>query len=477
MLLGAALRFVNLGSQSYWGDEDATVRLMRDPLWFMFRHGIAGSESTPPLYYVLAAIWSRVFGIGEFGLRSFSAVVGVATIAVAYAIGVELRSRRAGLILATFVAVSPLMVWYSQDARAYSLLILLTSVALLFFVQALRTASSKSLWLWAFAATASLTAHYFAIFVILPEAFALLLIRRIRPRAIWPTALVGFTWLALLPLLVFQQRQPGHIGWIKFISLKARLEIAGRWFVSGSWDLRLLLIVGTMVLLAVVVGVGFARRGLHNREPVILAVAGAGIALPIAVAFVGLDYVYDRYLVGAWLPFAAVLAATLAGWRRAGPVLAVALCAFGLAASVKVATTSALERSDWRLAAHRVAALPSNDLLILYPGFELHSMRVYDPNIYTRTDHWYRTRKIEILAQDPWVWSTSKTLSFPVPAAFHKQSETAFSTFVLITYTANHPVRIFYKRLTLMHPNGYLTSTTPWKLRVFGYGSAATRAS
>src|SRR6185312_5907016 len=102
--------------------------------------------------------------------RSLSALVGVATVVVAYAIGVELRSRRGGLILAAFVALSPLAVWYSQDARAYSLLIFLTSLALLFFAQALRTESSRSIWLWAFAAAAALTAHYFAIFVVIPEA-------------------------------------------------------------------------------------------------------------------------------------------------------------------------------------------------------------------------------------------------------------------------------------------------------------------
>ena len=76
-----------------------TVRLLRESPWYMFRHGIPGNESTPPLYYLMASMWSRLFGTGEFAVRSLTAIIGVATVAVAYPIGVELRSRRAGLIL------------------------------------------------------------------------------------------------------------------------------------------------------------------------------------------------------------------------------------------------------------------------------------------------------------------------------------------------------------------------------------------
>ena len=56
-------------------------------------------------------------GTGEFGLRSLSALAGVATVPVAYLIGVELRGRRAGLMAAALVAVNPMLLWYSQEAR------------------------------------------------------------------------------------------------------------------------------------------------------------------------------------------------------------------------------------------------------------------------------------------------------------------------------------------------------------------------
>ena len=55
------------------------------------------SESAPPLYYALAWAWTQLTGTGEFGLRSLSALAGVATVPVAYLLGAELRGRRAGI--------------------------------------------------------------------------------------------------------------------------------------------------------------------------------------------------------------------------------------------------------------------------------------------------------------------------------------------------------------------------------------------
>ena len=79
-------------------------------------------ETNPPLYFVLGWLWARVFGTGEVGLRSLSALIGTAVIPIAYLCGRELVSRRAGLVAAALVALSPFMIWYSQEAREYMLL-------------------------------------------------------------------------------------------------------------------------------------------------------------------------------------------------------------------------------------------------------------------------------------------------------------------------------------------------------------------
>ena len=57
-------------------------------------HAIPESEATPYFYYVLAWPWARVFGFGEIGLRSLSALAGTAIVPVAYGAGTALVSRR-----------------------------------------------------------------------------------------------------------------------------------------------------------------------------------------------------------------------------------------------------------------------------------------------------------------------------------------------------------------------------------------------
>ena len=80
-----------------------------------------------------------MLGTGEVALRLPSALAGIATVPVAWAIGRELAGRRAAAIAcAALVAVNPLFVWYSQEARAYGLFVFTAALAMLCFLRAER---------------------------------------------------------------------------------------------------------------------------------------------------------------------------------------------------------------------------------------------------------------------------------------------------------------------------------------------------
>jgi uncharacterized membrane protein len=74
VLLGALLRFATLDLQSYRFDEAVTVGRVLQPSLFSTLSAVPRSESTPPLYYLVAWIWSRPFGTGEVWMRSLSAL-------------------------------------------------------------------------------------------------------------------------------------------------------------------------------------------------------------------------------------------------------------------------------------------------------------------------------------------------------------------------------------------------------------------
>ena len=132
---GASLRFSTLDTQSFWYDEGLTVHLVRSSFGPMLS-GVRNTEALPPLYFVLAWVWKRVFGDAEIGLRSLSAVAGTLTIPVAYAAAKALAGRRVALIVAVLAAVSPALIFYSQEARPYALLTLFSVASLLYFARA-----------------------------------------------------------------------------------------------------------------------------------------------------------------------------------------------------------------------------------------------------------------------------------------------------------------------------------------------------
>jgi uncharacterized membrane protein len=136
--LAALLRLGTLGMQSFWYDEAFTpVHVLHASLGATL-HAVVHTENTPPLWYVLEWGVSRALGTGVVALRLLSALAGIATVPVAWAIGRELAGRRAAIVTAALVAVNPLFVWYSQEARAYGLFVLTSSLAMLCFLRARR---------------------------------------------------------------------------------------------------------------------------------------------------------------------------------------------------------------------------------------------------------------------------------------------------------------------------------------------------
>jgi len=139
LLLGAALRFYRLDAQSLWNDEGNTARLVERSVRLIVE-GAAG-DIHPPGYYLILAVWRSATGDSEFALRGFSALCGVLTIAVAAALGQRAGGWATAVGAAFLVAVHPLAVYYSQEARMYALLGLVSALTLLVAERFVRTLS------------------------------------------------------------------------------------------------------------------------------------------------------------------------------------------------------------------------------------------------------------------------------------------------------------------------------------------------
>ena len=362
-LLAGILRFATLGVQAYHHDEIVTAsRILRGS----FGHAmdaVGFSESAPPLYYALAWFWTQVTGTGEFGLRSLSAVAGVATVPVAYLVGIELRRRRAGLAAAALVAVNPMLLWYSQEARAYALLVLLCAVSLLYCVRALRGGSRRDFVLWGIAAGLALASHYFAVFVVAVEAVWLL---RRRGRASAPgLGIVALFGLALAPLAIHQMSY-GHAEWIGNFTLGHRLwETAATFAIGETTDIisrpqRPLLVLLPLALALAALALVAWRGSREDRRaaaiPLSLSLAAIGIPLLLALLSPSKDFLLARNVLPALAPLLVAIAigVTLPAARRLGTAIGAVLVAYSLGFCVWASFSPDLQRPDWDVVAAEI---------------------------------------------------------------------------------------------------------------------------
>jgi mannosyltransferase len=360
-LLGALLRFYAIGRQGFWYDESYTALLVGRGPGEMLRL-IPQLESTPPLYYCVAWIWAHIFGSGPAGLKSLSALCGTLTIPIVYAAALKLLpSRRAALIVAALTAFNPLLIWYSQEARAYSMLVMFSACTLLAFAYVRGRPRRVAVIYWVLACALALLTHYYAAILIVPEAAWLLYGHRHSRAVQVGTAAIAAVGLALLPLAIRQSRNRSN-HWIEHSSYLFRLrQVPALFLIGPETHLRVLLkfLAFAMVAVGIVLLVWRSRR--KERQGALLpgALALAGFLL---AAIPGHSTLLGRNLLPIWLPAAIFLAAGLgaARARLAGIGATVVLCAIGVTAVISVDTTYALQRPNWALVAEALQQWPAH---------------------------------------------------------------------------------------------------------------------
>lgn len=147
VLLAAVVRLHQLGADDLWTDETFSGFLALTPEWVSYLR----IDNTPPLYYLVLRLWCGVASCGELGLRLPSAVAGIAFVALIGVFFKQAFGRGPALIVALVAALSPVHVYYSQEARVYS--ILLATLLLFLFLQ------------WRIVHGRATTSHYVLLFL------------------------------------------------------------------------------------------------------------------------------------------------------------------------------------------------------------------------------------------------------------------------------------------------------------------------
>ena len=119
--LGLRLIAIN---QSLWLDEAISIRVVRGFGWREIVNNFSISDFHPPLYYLMLKAWGGVFGFGVISMRLPSVLAGVITVWL-----VAKKNKWAGFL----TAVNPLLIYYSQEVRMYSLTVMWLIAVFYFF--------------------------------------------------------------------------------------------------------------------------------------------------------------------------------------------------------------------------------------------------------------------------------------------------------------------------------------------------------
>lgn len=453
-VFAAALRFGTLDVQSAWLDESATIVLVRRGLGGMLSH-LSASELTPPLYYILVWAWTKVFGTDVIGFRSFSALVGTLTVPVMYLAGRRI-SPRVGCWAAALTAVNPAMYYYSQEARAYALLILFSAAAIVFWGRALDSGDRRALGWWTAMSILALLTHYFAVFLFIPEAVMLigrLGLRRVR----LPIGAIVLTGVALLPLAA-SERRSGKGNWIENSSLLSRAAEAPKQFLVGLYGPQeILTALATGLLAAGAVALIVYRTGTRERELArqLAIVAAAAVLVPLILAFSHIFDAFDgRNVIAGWVPCALVVAIGVAGTgaRRAGTTAGVGICLVSLLVIVGIDTKPAYQRDDWRAVAKGIPARVSGSVIVT-PANGLLPLGIYVPALQKTDSHSVSTREVEFVALR--VRQTGRAPSPAVvptsaPAGFRSAGVKRTETYAISRFLAPRPINTSTSELRRM---------------------------
>lgn len=126
--------------------------------------GLLDTDTHPPLYFWAMYVWIRLFGDGLFALRSFSVLMGLLAILLAYRIGELLFNKRIAIFCALFMGISAFSIRYSQEARAYSLIMVLGLISWLFILRFEKYNKNLDALGFAVSCALGLYAHYFYCF-------------------------------------------------------------------------------------------------------------------------------------------------------------------------------------------------------------------------------------------------------------------------------------------------------------------------
>ncbi|MEG3894727.1 MULTISPECIES: glycosyltransferase family 39 protein [unclassified Microcoleus] len=354
LVLGIFFRFANLGQKVYWIDESYTsLRIsgyteaefiqqvgdgqIRD-IKYLQKYQRTNSEKSvvdtvkglaleepqlAPLYFVATRFWVQLFGDSVAVTRSMSAVFSLLALPCMYWLCLELfESSLTAWLAVSLLAVSPFQIVYAQEARPYSLFILVVLLSSATLLRGMRLKTNSSWALYAATVALGFYSHLLFAMVALGHGIYVGIIEKLR----FNKTVIGYLLASIAGFIVLS---PWTIVFIKnshnasqktvWLSIRMPvLELMKNWVLNISRQFldvgyysdlpRLYLILTLPVILMILIIVGYSFYLLLNQTPmrvwlfvVTLMSVTVAIFLPADLIWGGIRSINTRYMIPCYL--------------------------------------------------------------------------------------------------------------------------------------------------------------------------------
>ena len=302
-------------NDSLFGDEISTYFIVvGHSLGRVLRLVESNQETSPPLYFMVAWATKGILGSPAQSIRLVSLVAGTAAIPLTALLGLWTVGRRAALVGASCMALSPYMIFYSTEARPFMLMMLLVLLSTLALLRALDT--GRPVWWIAYAVCTcgAFYTHYIAIFLLVVQlAWAFWTQPRARRALIAANvaAAVGFLpWINGFREDLHAPNFISALAPVNFHDLETILETSWIGHPETTIDRvpgELAVVLGAAGLLVAVIGLVMRSRGTDHgtwrpspRTVFILLLAVAPAALVVLYSVARADIFGGPFLIASW---------------------------------------------------------------------------------------------------------------------------------------------------------------------------------
>ncbi|MCK4794617.1 MAG: glycosyltransferase family 39 protein [Desulfobacteraceae bacterium] len=304
LMLASVLRFYGLANQSLYNDELSS--------WLRSSYGdlstvidrAAHRDVHPPAYHILLYFVEKYIGDSETALRFPSALAGVLSVFAMFLVGARLYSYREGLIASAFMAVFWCPIYYSQEARAYSLVLLFTLLTTYFWLSLLKSLaesvkpSAYTIFGYILMAVLCSYLHYFGVYIVGLQGLGALFFFIRRRKAFVYMAMIYFAVLLLYSPWLPSMYRHLSMGPI-YIKLQNNIILTGGYYLYFLFNRSLVLpclALGMYLFLLVHSLRKIPKSGWYNPSKAVFFTPGMFLLLWLLVPFAG---VYIKSMISA----------------------------------------------------------------------------------------------------------------------------------------------------------------------------------